>query len=161
MKRQVIVLMIGSIILLLTAAVSGVAIGAPAGSAAVSQEEQLAFELINADRAASGRAVLAWNPQLAELARDYCHDMVSRNFFSHDNPEGQSPFDRMKARGIKFRAAAENLAGDSSVEAAEKAFMDSPGHRANILDSDFDQVGIGVGRERDGLVVVVQEFIGN
>lgn len=144
MKRQVIVLMIGSIILLLTAAVSGVAIGAPAGSAAVSQEEQL-----------------AWNPQLAELARDYCHDMVSRNFFSHDNPEGQSPFDRMKARGIKFRAAAENLAGDSSVEAAEKAFMDSPGHRANILDSDFDQVGIGVGRDRDGLVVVVQEFIGN
>ncbi|MDR3559904.1 MAG: CAP domain-containing protein [Negativicutes bacterium] len=123
-------------------------------------EEQLAFELLNADRQANGLYLLSWNPQLAELARAHAQDMQRRDYFSHDNPEGQSPFDRMRQRGIKYRFAGENLASNSNVEAAEIALMNSPGHRANILNSHFGEVGIGVCHDNDGSVLVVQEFIG-
>ena len=161
MKRQAIILTISFIVVMLIMVYSSGVTSAVPQSASVQREEQRAFELLNADRRANGLAALAWNPQLAELARDYGQDMLSRDFFSHDNPEGQSPFDRMRARGITFRYAGENLASNGSVEAAESAFMDSPGHRANILNSHFNKVGIGVCRGNDGSVYVIQEFIGN
>lgn len=160
MKRQAIIVTISLIAALLIMAYAGVTSAAP--QSAIGQgEEQQAFALLNADRRANGLKALGWNQQLADLAREYAQDMINRDFFSHDNPEGQSPFDRMRLRGIKFGSAAENLAFNRSVEAAERAFMDSPGHRANILDSDFTQVGIGVCRDMNGTVYVVQEFIGN
>lgn len=164
MKRQFAIQVIGFLVAILVLAFSPgyitTAFSDPAAGQ-MSQEEQRAFELLNADRRANGVPALAWDPVLAALARDYAQDMVSRNFFSHESPEGQSPFDRMKGRGIKFLSAGENLAGNSSVEAAEQALMNSPGHRRNILDREFNQVGIGVWHENDGSVVVVQEFIGN
>jgi uncharacterized protein YkwD len=84
--------------------------------------------------------------------------MFERGYFSHYNPEGMSPFDRMEQAGIHFIAAGENLALAPNVTIAHQGLMDSPGHRANILSTDFGKVGIGV---MDGGMfgrMFVQEF---
>ncbi|TWH46852.1 CAP domain-containing protein [Sporomusa sp. KB1] len=122
-------------------------------------DEAKAFQLLNADRAANGLPALKINMSLVRLAENYGQDMINRNYFSHYNPEGQSPFDRMKQAGISYSAAGENLAINSNVTAAEKAFMSSSGHRANILNSNYTDVGIGVRTNTAGSVYVVQEFI--
>lgn len=121
-------------------------------------EEQQALDLLNADRRANGLSPLRMNAQLTALAEDYAQDMINRGFFSHTNPEGQSPFDRMRQRGISYGYAGENLAINSSIHNAEDAFMNSPGHRANILNSNYTQVGLGVRHSPSGAVYVVQEF---
>ena len=124
-----------------------------------SSNEKNALNLLNKDRAANGLPPLKLNNSLVSLAENYADDMISRNYFSHYNPEGQSPFDRMKNAGIRYSYAGENIAINSSVDAAEKAFMNSPGHRANILSSNYTEVGIGVKLSPRGSVYVVQEFI--
>lgn len=127
-------------------------------STGTATEEQQALTLLNADRTANGLAPLRLNSQLASLAEYYAQDMINRNFFAHNNPEGQTPFDRMKAWGINYGYAGENLAINTSVAAAEKAFMNSSGHRANILNAHYTQVGLGVRHNQKGQVYVVQEF---
>lgn len=130
----------------------------PSSYSGVNSAEQQALTLMNADRAASGLPALKLNNKLTVLARDYAQDMIDRDFFSHYNPEGQSPFDRMQQYGVSYHYAGENLAINRSVEAAEKAFMNSAGHRANILNANYSEIGIGV--KNDGSqVYVVQEFI--
>ncbi|MDF2636293.1 MAG: SCP-like extracellular [Pelosinus sp.] len=123
-------------------------------------DEKLAFELLNADRAKNGLSPLKLNSQLTALGGNYAQDMINRNFFAHNNPEGQTPFDRMKNAGIGYTYAGENLAINNNVTAAETAFMNSSGHRANILSKNFTEVGIGVRYDAKGSAYVVQEFIG-
>lgn len=130
-----------------------------AASGNVKAAEQTAFNLLNADRTKNGLPALKLNSQLTSLAENYAKDMVNRNFFSHYNPEGQSPFDRMNQAGIKYSYAGENLAINTSPEAAETAFMNSSGHRANILNSNYTDVGLGVAYDAKGRLYVVQEFI--
>lgn len=125
----------------------------------VTADEVKAFQLLNADRAANGLPALKLNTSLVKLAENYAQDMINRKYFSHYNPEGQSPFDRMQQAGISYRAAGENLAINTSVTAAEKAFMNSAGHRANILNPNYTEVGVGVRTSSSGSVYVVQEFI--
>lgn len=122
-------------------------------------DEAKAFQLLNADRAANGLPALKLNMDLVRLAEKYGQDMINRNYFSHYNPEGQSPFERMQQAGITYSYAGENLAINSNVTAAEKAFMNSSGHRANILNTNFTEVGVGVRTNSAGSVYVVQEFI--
>jgi uncharacterized protein YkwD len=124
-----------------------------------SSDEKVAVELMNQDRAENGLPPLKVNSSLTRLAGNYAQDMINRGFFSHYNPEGKSPFDRMQAAGIGYKTAGENLAINSSVAAAEKAFMNSSGHRANILNSTYTDVGIGVRYNAKGQAYVVQEFI--
>lgn len=122
-------------------------------------EVQTALNLVNADRKAQGLQALTFNSSLAKVADTYAKTMIERGFFSHYTPEGQSPFDRMKAAGIAYTYAGENLAINNSVQAAEKAFMNSAGHRANILNTNYTQIGIGVRHAANGSTYVVQEFI--
>ncbi|MDF2636890.1 MAG: uncharacterized protein K0R78_3764 [Pelosinus sp.] len=122
-------------------------------------DEQQALALLNQDRTKNGLSTLKSNSQLTTLARNYAKDMIDRNYFSHYNPEGKSPFDRMTAAGISYKTAGENLAINTSVATAETAFMNSSGHRANILNSGYTDVGVGVVRNSSGQVYVVQEFI--
>lgn len=129
-------------------------------SSQIKSAEQQAFDLLNADRKANGLPALRLNGSLVVLAENYGQDMINRNYFSHYNPEGLSPFDRMRNYGINYRSAGENLAINNSVSAAERAFMNSPGHRANILNSSYTEVGVGVSYDSRGSVYVVQEFIG-
>ncbi|MCM0757330.1 CAP domain-containing protein [Sporomusa sphaeroides DSM 2875] len=125
----------------------------------VTADEQLAVNLLNADRAANGLPPLKLNLAVTAVARQHAQDQIDRNFFAHVNPDGKSPFDRMRSAGISFGYAGENLAINRNVTAAEQAFMNSPGHRANILNPKYKQVGIGVRYSPQGSVYVVQNFI--
>ena len=78
------------------------------------------------------------------VARKHSGDMFARGYFAHDTLEGRSPFDRMKADGVSFQAAGENLALAPSLQVAHNGLMNSPGHRANILGKDFGRAGIGI-----------------
>ncbi|WP_325535473.1 CAP domain-containing protein [Sporomusa sp.] len=125
----------------------------------VTADEKLAFNLLNADRAANGLPPLKLNLAVTAVAERHAQDEIDRNFFAHVNPDGKSPFDRMRSAGISFGYAGENLAINLNVTAAEQAFMNSPGHRANILNPNYKQVGIGVKYSPQGSVYVVQNFI--
>ncbi len=120
---------------------------------------QRVLELTNAERAKAGVGPLEWDDTLAELGRAHCEDMVSRDFFSHDNPDGETPFDRMKKAGVSYRAAGENIAaGQYSPEAAVEAWMSSPGHKQNILNAEFTSLGVGVVKGGEYGIYWAQEF---
>lgn len=102
------------------------------------------LEMVNAERAAQGLRPLAADPELAEVARAHSRDMFARGYFSHVNPDGQEPFERMRQANVRFLAAGENLALAQTLPTAHQGLMNSPGHRANILRPQFGRVGIGV-----------------
>ena len=107
--------------------------------------EQQLFDLTNAARVRHGRSILRWDESIAETARKHSVDMAINDYFSHENLQGMSPFDRMKEDDIKFRRAGENLAyGQSSSIFAHEGLMNSKGHRDNILIKDYSHLGIGV-----------------
>ncbi len=114
---------------------------------------------VNQERISRGLSTLKMDPKLRDLAREYARDMFERGYFSHYNPEGQSPFDRMEEVGISYRTAGENLALAPNVSIAHQGLMESKGHRENILNPEFGRVGIGV---IDGGIygkMFVQEFM--
>lgn len=132
-----------------------------ASASAPGVDQVSALALLNMDRTKNGLAPLIYNAELAKLAEAYAEDMINRQFFAHNNPEGLTPFDRMNRNGISYRHAGENLAVNDSVGAAQIAFMNSPTHRENILNPNFTEVGIGVKVASNGKYYVVQEFIGH
>ena len=114
--------------------------------------------LINKERAKEGLAPLKADPQEAFVARTHSKDMFVRGYFAHINPDGKNPFDRMKDARIKFTTAGENLALAQTLEIAHRNLMNSPGHRANIMNPAFNRVGIGI---QDGGfygLMISQEF---
>jgi uncharacterized protein YkwD len=102
------------------------------------------LELVNAERVAAGLGPVRPDPELTDVARLHSADMFARGYFSHITPEGRGPFDRMRAKNIRFLAAGENLALARSLQLAHDGLMDSPGHRANILRPAFGRLGVGV-----------------
>ncbi|HET9745128.1 MAG TPA: CvpA family protein [Chitinophagaceae bacterium] len=100
--------------------------------------------LVNKERVKHGLKPLQPDPVLVPVARAHSQDMFAKGYFAHDNLEGQDPFDRMRAANVPFRAAGENLALAQTVEIAHVNLMNSPGHRANILNPSFGRVGIGI-----------------
>lgn len=102
------------------------------------------LELTNRERTSRGLPALTLHIQAREVARAYSARMLAQGYFSHLDPDGHNPFDRMKAAGIKFNAAGENLALAPTIQLAEQGLMNSPGHKANILSPAYHQVGIGV-----------------
>lgn len=102
------------------------------------------LELVNEERAKEGAKPLALDQDLCAVAKMHSEDMIARDFFSHENPDGASPFDRMTAYGIRFTAAAENIAaGQTTPEQVMDSWMNSPGHRTNILNNAYGKIGIG------------------
>jgi uncharacterized protein YkwD len=103
------------------------------------------FDLTNATRVNHSLQVLTWDEHVRETARKHSVDMAQNNYFSHTNLEGQSPFDRMLEDDIRFTGAGENLAyGQFSSVFAHEGLMNSLGHRENILQKDFEILGVGV-----------------
>lgn len=116
---------------------------APTNSA-VSAYEQKVVELTNQERAKNGLKPLALDTALSKVAREKSRDMQSKGYFSHTSPTYGSPFDMMKKFGITYRSAGENIAmGQPTPEAVVKAWMNSEGHRANILNSGYTHIGVG------------------
>ena len=103
---------------------------------------QPTFTALNRDRASNGLAPLAWNDKLAKSAMNKACDMRDRHYFSHVDPDGEWPWVFIKNAGYMYRWAGENIAQNfTSDEAAEVAFIHSPGHRANILNTNYKDVG--------------------
>jgi uncharacterized protein YkwD len=116
------------------------------------------LDLVNRERIAAGLKPLAPDPELTEVARRHSADMFARGYFAHKTPEGRDPFDRMRDANVRFLTAGENLALAPTVQVAHIGLMNSPGHRANILNKDFGRVGIGI---MDGGIrglMVTQDF---
>jgi len=106
--------------------------------------EQIMFASVNRERTSRNISALAFSDSLAKVARAHCSDMFMRGYFSHYTPEGLSPFDRMTEADIIFNYAGENLALAPSEELAMNGLMQSPGHKANILSTNFHRIGVGV-----------------
>lgn len=109
---------------------------------ASAQQEML--QMVNKERTSRGIAPLTMDPNLQTLAEIYAREMLSQGYFSHYTPDGQSPFDRMNKAGIQYTYAGENLAFSANVQLAMQGLMNSPGHRANILNVHYHKIGIGV-----------------
>ena len=114
--------------------------------------------LVNQERAANGLPAFVLDARLTEVARAHSADMRDRDFFAHTDPGGLSPFDRMKAAGISFGWAAENIAWGPGVEWAHQGLMTSPGHRANILNPELLRIGIGIVGPANGQQWFTQAF---
>jgi uncharacterized protein YkwD len=116
------------------------------------------LQLVNRERIANNLPPLEADPELTEVARRHSADMFARGYFAHNTPEGKDPFQRMRESNVSFRIAGENLALAPTLQIAHTGLMNSPGHRANILRSQFGRVGIGIlDGGRRGLMVS-QEF---
>ena len=109
----------------------------------LTQAEQQMLNLVNQERTGRGLRSLQADLELTRLARLKSQDMINLNYFAHQSPTYGSPFDMMRAAGVTYRTAGENLAGAASVERAHTALMNSPGHRANILNPNYTHIGIG------------------
>jgi len=106
--------------------------------------ETQVVELTNAERAKYGLAPLKIYDPLMKVAHAKSQDMATNNYFSHTSPTYGSPFDQIKAAGITYRAAGENIAqGQRTPEEVVQAWMNSEGHRANILNANFTHIGVG------------------
>ena len=116
------------------------------------------LEMLNRSRVAAGLTPLHSDPTLESVARAHSLDMYRRAYFSHHDPERQSPFDRLKAAGVVYVTAGENIAYSPDVGQAEESLMRSPDHRANILNPDFRCVGIGIYRASGYEEMFTQDF---
>jgi uncharacterized protein YkwD len=116
--------------------------GAKAGG--TSTESQEVVQLVNAERAQAGCSPLQVSSQLTAAAQGHSADMALNNFFSHVSLDGRSPWDRILAEGYNFWSAAENIAaGYPTPASVMAAWMESDGHRANILNCDLEDIGVG------------------
>ena len=108
-----------------------------------SYEQQVA-NLVNKERTQRGLSSLTYNWALAKMAEDKAKDMYNNNYFSHTSPTYGSPFQMMKSYGVSYTAAGENIAkGQRTPQEVMNAWMNSSGHRANILNANYNQIGVG------------------
>ena len=111
---------------------------------AVSEYENEVVRLTNEYRAKYGMLPLSVDPELCRVARIKSQDMADNRYFSHTSPVYGSPFEMMKSFGVKYRAAGENIAcGQRTPSEVVSAWMNSKGHRANILNASFTKIGVG------------------
>ncbi|MEU5977295.1 CAP domain-containing protein [Streptomyces sp. NPDC047315] len=119
----------------------------PQQRAATSSETKLESQvlaLVNQERAKVGCSPVQYDAALAKLAGNFSSDMAKRGFFSHTDPDGDTPWDRAEQAGVK-NLAAENIArGQTDAAAVMESWMNSDGHRANILNCDYKTLGVGV-----------------
>jgi len=116
----------------------------PQTDTSVLSYENEVIRLVNAQRAQHGLAALTANWELSRVARYKSQDMVDNRYFSHTSPTYGSPFQMIKAFGLSYRTAGENIAyGQRTPQAVVNAWMNSSGHRANILNASYKQIGVG------------------
>ena len=126
----------------------------------MNSDEKEIFDLINKQRANNGLTALKHDNGVQRVARIKAQDMVDNNYFSHTSPTYGSPFDMLKSFKISYKTAGENIAANSSNSSAVTAWMNSSGHKANILNSSFNYTGIGVVSSPKYGKMYVQLFIG-
>lgn len=106
--------------------------------------EERVVELVNQERAKAGLGALQHRQDLKHVAHKKAEDLIHSNYFSHTSPNYGSPFDMLRTFGIHYRSAGENIAkGQTTPEQVMQDWMNSPGHRENILKPEYDAIGVG------------------
>jgi len=119
-------------------------INIPEQDASVLNYEKEVVRLVNKERSSRGLPTLTMDWQLSRVARYKSQDMHDKGYFSHTSPTYGSPFDMISAFGISYRSAGENIAkGQRTPQEVVNAWMNSSGHRANILNASFTKIGVG------------------
>jgi uncharacterized YkwD family protein/spore coat assembly protein SafA len=127
----------------------------------VKKIEHDVVELCNQERAKHGLSPLRPEWQTARVARHKSQDMRDKHYFSHTSPTYGSPFEMLKAYNISYRSAGENIAmGQQTPQEVVKAWMNSEGHRKNILNPNFTHIGVGYAKGGTGRFYWTQMFIG-
>jgi|AGTN01.3.fsa_nt_gi uncharacterized protein, YkwD family len=122
--------------------------------------EDEVLRLVNVERAKVGAGALSYNWQAARVARIKSQDMINKNYFGHTSPTYGSPFKMMEDFGLKFSAAGENIAyGQKTPQEVMTAWMNSAGHKANILSKSYTQLGVGAAKTSSGTLYWTQEFL--
>ncbi len=121
--------------------------------------EDSLFALTNVERARHELPPLKQHQDVRRVARAHSQDMARRNFFSHDSPEGLNVWDRLRNAGIWYASCAENVGRTLTVANAHRGFMESEGHRENILGKGYTHLGIGIVKSSDGYLYVTENFI--
>ena len=115
--------------------------------------------LVNIERAKEGLSPLSFSDELSKVARAKSQDMAAKNYFNHVSPTYGDPFAMMKSFGISYRTAGENIAkGYYSAESVVNGWMNSSGHRANILNGSFNKIGVGYAVGKNGTPYWTQMF---
>lgn len=137
--------------------------GGGAIPASILDLEQDAYALVNQERAAYGLSALIMDESVRAVARAHSQDMANRGYFSHDTPEGVTSSQRLTNAGVAWRMMGENIAKNMGYAdpayVAVDGWMDSTGHRANILTGDFTHTGMGVAIDADGYTIFTQVFV--
>ena len=134
--------------------------GSGTTTSTMTSDEKEVFNLINKQRTANGLSALKVDNEVQRVAKIKAQDMVNSNYFSHNSPTYGSPFEMLQSFKVSYKTAGENIAGNSSNTGAVNAWMNSSGHKANILNSSFNYTGIGVVSSPKYGKVYVQMFIG-
>lgn len=134
--------------------------GTPANILALEQD---AFELVNQERVANGLSPLVMDSAVRAVARAHSQDMANRKYFSHETPEGLHSWDRLINAGVSYTSMAENIAKNMGFSdpsgVAVDGWMNSEGHRANILTPGFTHTGMGVALDDEGYTIFTQVFV--
>ncbi|MCL2081714.1 MAG: CAP domain-containing protein [Oscillospiraceae bacterium] len=134
-------------------------INIPEASSLKSLEEEV-IRLVNSERSGRGLPALTAHWELSRVARYKSQDMIDKKYFSHDSPTYGSPFKMIESFGIKYTAAAENIAyGQRTPADVMKSWMNSPGHRSNILSANVTHIGVGAAKAGNGTLYWTQMFI--
>jgi uncharacterized protein YkwD len=132
--------------------------------AEVEQLEKFCFDEVNRRRTAAGLEALGFSEELLAVAREYSQRMADAGFFSHVDPNGRGLRERVSRAGITWKKLGENLATSKGyvnpVAVAIRGWMESPGHRGNILHAGFRKAAVGVWIARDGTIYFTEVFLG-
>lgn len=122
--------------------------------------EKEVFNLVNKERKAQGLSELSYNWEVARVARIKSQDMINNGYFSHTSPVYGTPFNMLKNFGINYKSAGENIAmGQKSASEVMNSWMNSSGHRANILNNGYKEIGVGAVKNSNGTIYWTQMFI--
>ncbi len=123
------------------------------------QENEVA-RLVNVERSKAGLPALKINWQLSRVARYKSADMANKRYFSHNSPTYGSPFQMMENFGLRFSSAGENIAyGQRTPAEVMRDWMNSPGHRNNIMSRSYTEIGVGLAKNKSGVCYWTQQFM--
>jgi len=129
-------------------------------SVTTTTQENEVIRLVNIERSKAGLQQLKTNWQLSRVARYKSADMANKGYFAHNSPTYGTPFQMMESFGLRFSAAGENIAyGQRTPAEVMSDWMNSPGHRNNILSRSFTEIGVGLAKNKNGVCYWTQQFM--
>lgn len=123
-------------------------------------QETEVIRLVNVQRSKAGLQQLKTNWQLCRAARYKSADMANKGYFAHNSPTYGTPFKMMESFGLRFSSAGENIAhGQKTPAEVMKAWMNSPGHKSNIMSGSYTEIGVGLAKNKSGVYYWTQQFM--